>query len=219
MKKLLLSSCILAGSISLSHAVAIFAPGDPVIGGVRSGGAWVTGVVGTAGGVNNWPGAEPPEDLVNGVIGGGGEKYLNFAELDTGIIITPAFGPSIVSSMELWVANDAPARDPASYEILGTNVAGSTIIGDYTLISAGALALPDLRDTVPDATGNSQVVAIGDGNAYTSYMILFPTVKDAAAANSMQLSEIQFDGRAIPEPGSASLLALSLGMLFFRRKR
>ena len=223
MKKLLLSSLLLASTSSLSHAVAILAPGDSIIGGVRNGANFDVGVVGTAGGVNNWPGAEPPEDLINGVIGGGGEKYLNFAELDTGFIVTPAFGPSVVTSMELWVANDAPERDPASYELLGTNTAigggGPFAIADFTLISSGALALPDTRDGTADAFGFSEVVSFANSTAYSSYLVLFPTVKDAGAANSMQLSEIQFDGRAIPEPGSASLLALSLGALFFRRKR
>ncbi|MGI9241886.1 MAG: PEP-CTERM sorting domain-containing protein [Verrucomicrobiales bacterium] len=221
MKRFLLSSCLLAGSVSLSHAVAIFAPGDAVIGGARVASNFEVGVVGTAAGTNNWPGAEVPEDLINGLIGGGGEKYLNFLREDTGIIITPAFGPSIVSSMELWVANDAVERDPASFEILGTNSVisgdGPFAIGDFTLISSGDLALPDTRDTVSDMSGFSQTVAIGDGNAYSTYMILFPTTK--GVGNSMQLSEIQFDGMAIPEPGSASLLALSLGALLFRRKR
>lgn len=213
---------LLAGTTAVSPAVAIFSATDAIIGGARVGGDFVEGSEGTTGGVNNWPGAEPPSDLINGIIGGGGEKYLNFAELDTGFIITPNAGPSIVTSMELWVANDAPERDPASFEVWGTNAdvsgGGVITISSFTLISSGSLDLPLGRDTVPDATGLSEVVAIGDGNAYTCYMVLFPTVRDSVAANSMQLSEIQFDGVVIPEPGSTVLAALSLGLLLRRRR-
>ncbi|MCA9200287.1 MAG: hypothetical protein KDA87_22260, partial [Planctomycetales bacterium] len=62
-------------------AQGIFAPGDAVIGGQSDGTNFVAGVSGTAGGVNNWPGAEGPEHLIDGV----GQKYLNFAEFNTGV--------------------------------------------------------------------------------------------------------------------------------------
>ena len=164
--------------------------------------------------------AEPPGDIINGIIGGGGEKYLNFAEVNTGVVITPVFGSSVISSMELWVANDAVERDPASYELRGTNVAiggGPYNLSDFALISSGALALPDPRDTVADALGNSQVVAFANSNAYTSYMLLFPTVKNDTA-NSMQISEVQFDG-VVPEPASVLFLIGAAGIGLARRKR
>ena len=86
-KPIFLALGLLASALS-TQAANVLAPGDPIIGGVRVGANFEVGVVGTAAGLNNWPGAEPPEDLINGVIGGGGEKYLNFAELDTGVIVT-----------------------------------------------------------------------------------------------------------------------------------
>jgi hypothetical protein len=201
-------------------AANILSPADPIQGGQIVGGEFQVGVVGTAATVNNWPAAEPPSDIINGVIGGGGEKYLNFAELNTGIVVTPAFGSSIITSMELWVANDAPERDPASYELRGTNVslgAGPFNLSDFVLISSGALALPAPRDTVADAVGNSQVVNFANSAAYTSYMLTFPTVVNAATANSMQISEVQFVG--VPEPASMLFLLGAVGIGVLRRKR
>ena len=161
MNRILLSTLVLAGTASLASAVTILAPGDPIIGGARVGSNFEVGTVGTTGGVNNWPGAEPPEDVINGFIGGGGEKYLNFARLDTGFIVTPASGSSVARQMELWVANDAPERDPASYEIWGANgFAGGggpfDIAATFTQIASGGLSLPETRDGTADAFGFSQ---------------------------------------------------------------
>ncbi|MGC6564529.1 MAG: hypothetical protein ACON38_02840 [Akkermansiaceae bacterium] len=62
-----------------------------------------------------------PEDLINGIIGVV-EKNISTSPSSTrDVIITPAAGTSIVTGMELWVANDAAERDPASYELWGTN--------------------------------------------------------------------------------------------------
>lgn len=213
MKLSLLASLSLISAVSAASALTILSPTDQIIGGQLNGASFDVGVAGTVAGINNWPTFEPPSDLINGVIGGGGEKYLNFAELNTGVIITPDFGASIVRSIEFWVANDA-ARDPSAYELYGTNVtidgvSSSYSLSDFSLISAGALALPDTRDTTADALGNSQVVGFANSTAYTSYMLIFPTVKDAASANSMQISEVQFDTTPVPE---ASTLALTAGL-------
>lgn len=226
MKRTSLILATLAGCLSISQAASIFTPGDPIIGGVLNfaESEFVVGTVGTSPDTNNWPAAEPPSDLINGLIGGGGEKYLNFAAIDTGVIITPAFGPSIVDSMTLWVANDSPERDPASIEVYGSNAEisgpGPFSLSDFTLIVDEDLFLPLERNlTTSDEGGfGDELFGIGDGNAYTSYMIVFPTVEDEPfLANSMQLSEIQFYG--IPEPGSMALLLSGLGFLAVRRKR
>jgi hypothetical protein len=234
MKALIFVSLGLLVTALPAAAVAILAPTDQIIGGQRQGSQFVVGTVGTAAGVNNWPAAEPPSDLINGFKGGAGEKYLNFAELDTGVIITPALGAgvggTILTSMTLSVANDAEPRDPASFELLGTNVTiaggGPFNMGDFTLIDLDALALPAERDITLDTFaigqfgGNTEVtVPIGGTVGYTSYMLLFPTVKDAGLANSMQISELQFDGRVVPEPGSAALIAAAIGLAGRRRQR
>jgi hypothetical protein len=196
----------------------LLSPTDPIVGGEVVGGQFVVGVAGTAAGVNNWPGGESPDHAIDGV----GQKYLNFAEENTGFIVTP--GISIVDQITLWTANDAVERDPASFELWGTNAAiGASPIdlASFTMIASGALALPASRNAGGAAAldaANSQVVDFDNSNAYSSYLVMFPTVKNATA-NSMQIAEVQLGGVAIPEPSSIVLAALFAGLAFMRYRR
>ncbi|MBP7948186.1 MAG: hypothetical protein KA004_00930 [Verrucomicrobiales bacterium] len=192
---LILATALLASTLPVA-AAPILSPSTTVYGGVVSGTDFVTGAVGTVANTNNWPAGEPPTDLVNRSIGGDGEKYLNFAVTNTAVIFAGTT-PLPVNRMELWVANDAPERDPASYQLYGTNAAipaltsGQTVaLSSFTLLSEGALALSATRDIATDATGFSQSVLIPNTTAYTAYLLVFPTVR-GPGANSMQLSEVQ----------------------------
>jgi len=210
-----------------ASAVNLLVPTDFIIGGRSDGTNFLVGAAGSDGGNTNyadnfWPAAEPPTDLINGVIGGSGEKYLNFAELNTGVIITPAAGSSWINTMTLYAANDAPERDPESFLLYGTNAPisgpGPFAIADFTLIAGDGLSLPPDRDTVADAFGFSHTVFIGATTPFTSYMLIFPTVKNEPLANSMQVSELQFDATLVPEPGSAVLAAVALCFAARRRR-
>lgn len=230
MKSLIASTSVLGLALAASitaHAANIFTPGDPVLGGASDGTNFNVGVAGTAAGVNNWPTNEPPSAAIDGF----GQKYLNFAELNTGILVTPSFNGgngSIVTGITLWTANDAVERDPTSYQILGTNVAvgggGPFPLSDFTEISSGSLALPAGRNAGGTTTpldpllNNFQTVNFTNSTSYKSYLVLFPTVTNAANANSMQIAEIQLDG-VVPEPATAGLALLSLGALLVRRRR
>ena len=66
---------------------------------------------------SNYPAGEAPAKAIDG---DGGTKYLNFARLHTGIIVTPA-AASVVKSIALSTAGDAVERDPTSVAIYGTN--------------------------------------------------------------------------------------------------
>jgi hypothetical protein len=133
-------------------------------------------------------------------------KYLNFGETGTGLIVTA--GPSIVQSMTLTTANDAEARDPASYQLFGTNspvVSGNHSAGldePWTLISSGDLSLPSTRLTL------SSPVDIANSTSYGAYKLIFPTIKNAAATNSMQVAEVQF----YSQPAASGTPILSPGM-------
>lgn len=164
-------------------------------------------------GNSSYPANESP---INALDGNASTKYLNFGEQNSGLIITPASGASIARSMRLTTANDAPERDPASYEIYGTNgpitsTDNSTGLAEnWTLISAGTLSLPATRLT------DGPVISFANATSYTSYKVLFPTVKNAGAANSMQVADIRLyqtgDGAGTQiQSAAARALAVHVG--------
>ena len=155
------------------------------------------------------------------VIDGTTDKYLNFGEENSGFIVEPGVGASIVTSFQITTAFDAEARDPASWALYGTNdpvTSTDNSRGDaeaWTLIDAGSIVLPADRNTL------GPIVNVSNSTAYSAYRMVFPTVKDANDANSMQIAEVQFNGRilAIPEPTTAMLSLIGLSGLVLRRRR
>lgn len=156
----------------------LLAPGDPVV-----------AVQDPVPGDSSYPGHESPLEGIDGSVD---TKYLNFGKQGSGFIVTPSAGSTTVRSFLITTANDAVDRDPSSYELYGTN---SPIVSednsdgeaeDWTLIQAGDLELPAERKTEGD------LIIVTNSTAYTSYRLVFPTVKNASNANSMQFSEVQF---------------------------
>jgi hypothetical protein len=156
---------------------------------------------------SDYPGNEGPQNVVDGTL----NKYLNFGKEHAGFIVTPASGSSQVQSFTLTTANDEAPRDPASWQLFGTNEPIVSLDNSYgiaenwTLIDEGALVLPTARDTL------SAPVVVTNPNLYSSYKMLFPTLLDGGAANSMQIAEASFyestDGTGIDilNPGDAVL--------------
>jgi len=158
------------------------------------------------------------------MIDGVGQKYLNFGKENTGAIITPSFGTSVVTSLALWPANDAEPRDPASYQLYGTNAAitaaapGDTVaLSLFNLISEQAVTLPSDRNpggSTPLSGTNFVTSTFANTAAYSSYLILFDALKDSGNANSMQIGEVQLHGVSpVPIPAAIWLLASGLGVL------
>ena len=119
-------------------------------------------------------------------------KYLNFDKLNTGFTVTPSEGSTVVNGIALTSANDAPERDPASYKIEGSKD-GTT----FAVVSQGPVPLFSGRFV-------RQVIHFDNTAAYTSYRVTFPTVVNAATANSMQIAEVELLGTVVAAPVAAA---------------
>jgi hypothetical protein len=138
----------------------------------------------------DWPGAETPDLAIDDDTS---TKFLHFkGETEpTGFQVTPAAGPSIVTGLTLTTANDAIERDPVTFELSGSN---ESIDGPYTLIASGDIVDFAQADAWPRFTMNSTPISFDNDVAYAHYQVLFPTVRDAASANSMQIAEVELLG-------------------------
>jgi hypothetical protein len=174
-------------------------------------------------------GPPPAAESVDHAIDGVGQKYLNFLDLGSGFAVTPSVGLSTVNRVRLYTANDAMERDPASILIEGSNVA---IGGPFTSVFQGALALPVARNVGGttnsyqsatnqpiDGTFAFQDLSFANTTNYRHYRVTFPTLRDAAAANSMQIGEVQLIGTVIPEPTSMTLCGLAAVVVGLLRRR
>ena len=144
----------------------------------------------TGGSDNGWPEGETPDLALDDDTA---TKFLHFkgnAE-PTGIQVTPAAGATVVTGITFTTANDAPERDPAAFELYGSN---DSIDGPYTLIASGDIADFIGATAWPRLAKNETAITFENDAAYAHYQVLFPTVRDAAAANSMQIAEIELIG-------------------------
>lgn len=146
---------------------------------------------------NRWPDGEPPASAIDGFA----SKYLNFEGGNTGILVTPAKGTTVANSIKLWTADDDSGRDPGFYQIFGTNkvLTGTTFQSeDFTLVSQGMVSLPTLRSTsgktALDET-RSWTKSFANTQAYTSYLVVFPTVR-GATTTMMQVGDVQLGSAA-----------------------
>ena len=137
------------------------------------------------------------EEALNAIDGDTNTKYLNFGRENSGFIVTPASGPSVVQGFTITTANDTEGRDPVEWELFGTNEEVTTQAHQsglgrepWTLIAGGTLALPVERFTA------GTPVTFANDVSYASYKWLCRTVKGpvGGAVDSMQIAEIQFDG-------------------------
>ncbi len=140
-----------------------------------------------------WPGGETPALSIDN---DSSTKFLHFKGENepTGIQVAPAAGTTVVTGLTLTTANDAPERDPITYEVYGSN---ESIDGPYELIASGDIVDFNQVDAYPRFTKNATAIVIDNEVAYGYYQVLFPTVRDADAANSMQIAEIELVGKAM----------------------
>jgi hypothetical protein len=120
-------------------------------------------------------------------------KYLNVRGPGSGVLIDLGAGNAhAVDGLILYTPNDAPERDPASYEIYGS-ADGNT----FSLISAGDLKIPADRKTAYPP------VEFENATAYRYYKLVFPELSGAdpcagdTGSTCMQVAEIELTG--VPE--------------------
>jgi Concanavalin A-like lectin/glucanases superfamily/F5/8 type C domain len=144
----------------------------------------------TGGNDNGWPAGETPELAIDDDTA---TKLLHFkGNLEpTGIQVTPSVGATVVTGITFTTANDAPERDPAAFELYGSN---TSIDGPYTLIASGDIADFTGATAWPRSTKNATLIAFDNDVAYAHYQVLFPTLRDPGSANSMQIAEIELIG-------------------------
>ena len=143
-------------------------------------------------------GPPPGNEGVIRSIDNAGQKYLNFLDLGSGFVVTPSVGSTVLVGLTLWPANDAIERDPASYRLEGANDFDGTN-GTFVLISEGPITLATNRNpggfTTALSGTNFTTVSFNNSTSYTSYRVVFPTLRNAATANSMQIAEVDLVGR------------------------
>jgi hypothetical protein len=136
----------------------------------------------------DWPAGESPMLTVDNR---SDTKFLHFkGELQpTGVQISPYAGPSIVIGLTFTTANDAPERDPVTFEFYGAN--GSD---PWALIASGEIV--DFNGVDPWArfTKNATPITFENSAVYEHYQVIFPTVRNPLTANSMQIADIELIG-------------------------
>lgn len=160
-------------------AADITAAGDAVVGDPNDG---------------DWPGGETPNLAVDDDVT---TKYLHFkgATEPTGFEVAPALGATIVTGLTLTTANDAPERDPIAFELYGSN---ESIEGPFELIAAGDVIDFTGEEAWPRSTMNATPIEFENTVVYAYYQIMFPALRDADSANSMQIAEVELIGMPAP---------------------
>ncbi|MEN6576633.1 MAG: PA14 domain-containing protein [Phycisphaerales bacterium] len=174
----------------LPEVADVTAPGDEVIGVPNDG---------------DWPGAEYPALAIDDNVS---TKFLHFkGETEaSGIIVTPSMGYTLVTGLTFTTANDAAERDPAAYELYGSQTGADD---SWELIASGAIV--DFTQTAawPRFTKNTTPIEFPNTVAYAQYKVMVTAVRAASSANSMQVAEIELLGLAAPEPEKPVVLWVS----------
>jgi len=140
----------------------------------------------------DWPDAETPDKCIDD---DAGTKFLHFkgGDVPVGVKVTPAAGPSIVTGIVFTTANDTPGRDPAAFEIYGSN---ESIDGPWTLIAAGEV--DDFTRPIEWPRFKKSATPLGFANdvAYAHYQVLITALRDPGAG-MMQVAEIELLGETM----------------------
>ena len=186
----------LTGNGSATPTVATYtSAASQVLGGWVNGENFTIGTVGTTSNATNWPAAESPDKVVDANTG---TKFLIHRNSHAGVILKPTNSSLVFNRLSLSTANDASERDPASFILYGSssnltgNASTNIPISSLTQIASGNVTMLSDRNAGPT------VIQFANSVAYTSYVVVFPTVRSTVSNNLMQISEIQLSQGATP---------------------
>ena len=163
----------------------ITAPSDPII-------IWPAG--------STTPGSE---GVANAIDNNTNTKYLNWgsgsapAPPNSGFVVTPASGATVVTKLTFVSANDESSRDPITYKLEGSRDGG----GSYTtIVNSANTNVSTSRFT------SSESAEFSNQEWYSSYRLTFPQLRSANAM--MQIGEVELLGvpfqRVVYTIGSSS---------------
>jgi hypothetical protein len=172
----------------------LLTPGDTIapLKQTTAGGSNVLAGTGDFGGIGG-----SDEQVANAIDGDLGTKYFNKAEnegepggIDSGFVVTPHLGPTVVTGIQFATANDVPERDPQTITIEGSNDpdADKAKGGGFTLIYKGPSGLA----TDPGRKSWGQVIAFTNTQSYKTYRVLITETRPGADAT--QYSEVKLLG-------------------------
>ncbi len=179
----MVSALLLGGTVQAQTLFDITEPGDPLVGVPDD---------------DNWPAAETPPNAIDNEVG---VKYLCFktsfideaGNYDTdgysGLRVTPSQNQFVITALNFATANDAVERDPIAFTLLGSN---ESINGPYVEIASGTIDDLSAATAWDRNTWISAPIEIKNNKVYAHYELRFTEIRDRAAANSMQIGEIEF---------------------------
>jgi lysophospholipase L1-like esterase len=141
---------------------------------------------------------EGPGNAIDGVTT---TKYLCHARngtkdpgVDTGLLITPKMGASVVTGIQFYTGNDMPGRDPISITLEGSNDSAASRAGckNFTLIYEGKSGL----DADPDRGNAGLQINFPNDAAYKTYRLLITKTRATTAAT--QYGEVILIGKPAP---------------------
>ena len=185
----------------------VTAPGDPVTGFYQGsvGGNTVRSSAGTGAG-------QTPvgESAVQAIDHDPATKYLNYGNgpsslssatkgVGTGFYVTPAFGPSIVTGVQVATGVDRPNRDPLTVSVEGTNATANLDAGSAWTLIADNVNLGINAD--PGRQTYGPVVHFANTTPYRSYRVIIKSQR--GVESGVQYAEMNLVGAADATAGHA----------------
>lgn len=190
--------CFFLPALADDHASGsnILSPGDTIapLKQTTKGGSNVLAAAGDFGGTSG-----NDEQVANAIDGEPGSKYFNKAQnnggsggVDTGFVVTPHLGATVVTGVQFATANDVPDRDPLVITIEGSNAPDAVKAkgNGFSLIYKGPSGLS--KD--PGRNNWGQIIAFANTQSYKTYRVLITQVRGGESADATQYGEVKLIG-------------------------